>query len=243
MWASGKSWLGIIHGKAVPIAGAKIISAKIIGAWVISTGLILSPASAQTDPNADRIIPVAPLEESEQAEVLKTIEDYFSTVSTLSARFRQLNMDGSIYTGDIKINRPGKLRIDYDDPIPYLIVADGLFYIFVDEKLEQASHIPLGLTPANMLLRQPMKLGEEVIVIDAVRDRGLLYATVAQKEAPDAGTLTLAFREEPMTLIQWTVIDAQGIITRVILDNPKRDVVFDDDLFYFINPWSSRPEN
>lgn len=197
-------------------------------------------AVAQTDPNAGRLLPQAPMAPETQAIVLEAVEEYFDSVSTLQARFRQINMDGSIFTGDIKISRPGKMRIDYDDPIPFLIVADGTFYIFVDEKLEQASHIPLGLTPADIMLRQPMNLGEDVIVLDAVRERGFLFVTVVQREAQDAGTLTLAFQEDPMTLLQWTVIDAQGIITRIILDDPVQGVSFDRDVFFFVDPWLNR---
>ena len=224
-------------------SSAIIRTSALVAAFLIVVAVLPGASVSQTDPNAGRVVPTEPLGAEEQAILLEAIEDYFSTVSTLQARFRQLNMDGSIYSGDIKINRPGKMRIDYDDPIPFLIVADGNFYIFVDEHLEQASHIPLGFTPADILLRQPMELGEEVLVLDAVRDQGFLYVTVAQKDAPDAGTLTLAFQEQPMTLLQWTVIDAQGIITRVILDNPKTDVAFDDDLFYFVNPWTARRDN
>ncbi|MDW3204630.1 MAG: outer-membrane lipoprotein carrier protein LolA [Alphaproteobacteria bacterium] len=198
--------------------------------------------SAQfTDPNSNAVASrAASLGPDEQRILLNEVESYFDGVGTMQARFLQYNMDGSVYRGDVKINRPGRMLIDYDDPVPYKIVADGNFYIFVDEDLEEVSHIPLALTPANMLLRQPMNLGEELTVVDAARDSGVLYVTVAQKEAEDAGTLTLAFNEEPLALRQWTVIDAQGVVTRVLLQNPKTGVKFAKDTFTFVNPWSTR---
>lgn len=202
------------------------------------------PASAQStqlDPNA-RVLPQygEPLGAEEQAILLQEIETYFNGVGTLYARFLQYNMDGSTYRGDVMIKRPGLMRIDYDPPVPYLIIVDGSFYIFIDEELEEAAHIPLSLTPAAMLLRQPMKLEEDLNVLEAARDDGFLYITVSQKEAEDAGTLTFAFEEEPLALRQWTVIDSQGIVTRVLLQDPVTDVSFDEALFQFVNPWNTR---
>lgn len=197
--------------------------------------------SSGLDPNA-RVVPRfgEPLGAEEQSILLEEIEGYFNEVKTLYARFIQYNMDGSTYRGDVMIQRPGLMRIDYDPPVPYLIVVDGSFYIFIDEQLEEAAHIPLSLTPAAMLLRQPMKLEEDLNVLDAARDDGFLYITVSQKEAEDAGTLTFAFEEEPLALRQWTVIDSQGIVTRVLLQDPITDVAFDEALFQFVSPWNTR---
>jgi outer membrane lipoprotein-sorting protein len=226
MWVSARFWSAIIPLSALLVA-------------------LASPGLAQSnqvfDPNAREVPRLGtPLGADEQAILLGEIERYFDTVDTLGSRFVQFNMDGSVFQGDLIIDRPGKMRIDYDDPVPYLIIADGDFYIFVDEQLEEASHIPIGLTPAHMLLRQPMRLGDELTVLDAARDSGALFITVAQKEAEDAGTLTLAFQEEPLSLEQWTVIDAQGIVTRVMLIDPALGVETDPEDFVFVNPWTVR---
>lgn len=223
-------------------------SARFWSATILLSAVLLAPVApshAQSnqvfDPNAREVPRIGEaLGPEEQKILLEEIESYFDTVDTLSSRFVQFNMDGTVYQGDLIIDRPGKMRIDYDSPIPYLIIADGDFYIFVDEQLEEASHIPIGLTPAHMLLRQPMRLGEELSVLDAARDSGALFITVAQKEAVDAGTLTLAFQEEPLALKQWTVIDAQGIVTRVLLVDPAVGVPVDPKDFVFVNPWASR---
>lgn len=201
-----------------------------------------SPAMAQqADPNAQALPnQTQPLGAAEQKILLDEIERYFSTVDTMRARFLQYNMDGTLFRGQVFMSRPGKMRIEYDPPIPYKIVADGSFYIFIDEELEEASHIPLALTPANILLRQPLNLEEDLIVKDAARSDRTLFITVAQKDARDAGTLTLAFSEDPLALRQWTVIDAQGTITRVVLENPQIGVELNEELFSFINPWTTR---
>jgi outer membrane lipoprotein-sorting protein len=241
MLESVKSWSVIILGNSKPCP-QRSQSNGVFAALVLLMGLGLAhPAMAETqgvDPNASVTRPERQaMGAVEQKILLAEIESYFDTVDTLKARFRQYNMDGTVYQGDVMMDRPGKMRIDYDAPLPFKIIADGTFYIFVDEDLEEASHIPLGLTPASMLLRQPMKLGEDLTVVDAERDNGFLHITVAQKDTPDAGTLTLSFSENPLSLVQWTVVDQQGTITRVMLQNVQTGLELDQDQFYFVNPW------
>lgn len=235
MLENAKSWSGITRAKR--LKGLIVAVAVTFGLGLTQGGVSLAQ-DAPADPNSQYVTSAPkPLGAEEQQILLNEIESYFDTVTTMKARFIQVNMDGTVYQGDMVLQRPGKMRIDYDAPIPYKIISDGTFYIFVDESLKEVSHIPLGLTPADMLLRQPMRLGDELMVVDAARDNGNLFITVAQKEAEDAGTLTLAFSESPLALRQWTVIDNQGIITRVLLENPQVGVPVDSDLFHFSNPW------
>lgn len=243
MLESVKSWSVIIPGNSK--SSERLLRSRgLLAALILLMGLGLSDhVKAETqgvDPNAAVERPEQQqMGAVEQKILLSEIEGYFDKVDTLKARFHQYNMDGTVYLGDVMMDRPGKMRIDYDDPLPFKIIADGTFYIFIDEELQEVSHIPLGLTPASMLLRQPMKLGEELTVLDAARDKGLLHITVAQKDAPDAGSLTFTFSEQPLSLVQWTVVDQQGTVTRVMLENVQTGIDLESDQFYFVNPWQN----
>lgn len=244
MSVSVKSWW--VNAR-VRFRSFAVSSALAIG---LGVGVLTSPSAPTsadqvltTDPNAAALgaEPVF-LGPEEQQILLDEIESYFNTVSTLESRFLQFNNDGTIYQGDLLIDRPGKMRIEYDDPIPYLIIADGTFYIFVDEELEEASHIPLNLTPAEILLRQPLALENDLQVTDAARADGRLLITVTHTEEEDLGALTFVFDENPLELLQWIVVDPQGLITRVVLQNPTLGAELDSDNFRFVNPWTVRRE-
>ena len=235
MLESVTSWSAIIPIKAV-LAGA-VLSISVgfsgpLAAWTANSGTAANARAVTTQ--------TAPLGPAERRNLLDEIETYLDGVDTLRAGFVQNNMDGSVYRGTVYLDRPGKMRIEYDPPVPYRIIADGRFYIFIDETLEEASYIPLGMTPADILLRQPLNLGADLIVTGVARVSGALFVTVARQESPEAGTLTLAFAEDPLTLRQWTVIDAQGVITRVILHDLETGIELDPKLFSFINPWTTR---
>jgi len=237
-WANAKE---VIRANACRTTAAFVVSFCVIGlvaAPPVAADQVLNP-----DPNAAALgAPPVFLGPEEQQILLDEIESYFNTVDTLQSRFLQFNSDGTIYQGDLLIKRPGMMRIDYDDPIPFLIVADGTFYIFVDEELEQASHIPLNLTPAEILLRQPLALSNDLEVTDAARADGRLLITVAHTEEEDLGSLTFVFDENPLELLQWIVVDTQGLITRVVLQDPILGAELDRDLFRFINPWTVRDD-
>ena len=225
----------------------RLFGSALLSVLLLTAGIVTAQAqqsNSWTDPNAPLVgTDRQPLGQAEQSILFNEIESYFDGIDTLKSKFLQFNMDNSVYSGILMMDRPGKMRIEYDDPIPYLIVSDGDFYIFVDKELQEVSYIPLGLTPANMLLRKPMKLQEDLTVVDAARDQGMLFITVAQKEAPDAGTLTLTFQEDPLVLRQWTVIDAQGLITRVVLDDVETGIPLDRNQFFFVDPWVGKRQN
>ena len=75
------------------------------------------------------------INDPEIAAALEETENYFRALTTMKARFIQANPDGSYLEGDLYLNRPGKMRFEYDDPVPILLVADGLFFIHVDKQL------------------------------------------------------------------------------------------------------------
>jgi hypothetical protein len=64
----------------------------------------------------------------------------------------------------------------------------------------------------------------------------MLRLTVVQAEDPLAGSVTLAFSANPIALKKWTVVDAQGIETQVMLQSPVFDLPLDPELFRFRDP-------
>ena len=88
--------------------------------------------------------PAFALTEAETA-LVKKAEAYLNAITTLKARFTQVNADGASHEGDLYISRPGKMRLVYDPPTPMLMVADGVFLIYVDKDMDDVSHIDLNL--------------------------------------------------------------------------------------------------
>lgn len=168
-------------------------------------------------------------------------EEYLDALGTAKARFLQTASDGSQFIGTFYLNRPGKLRFEYDPPVRDFVVADGIFIYFYDSELQEQSNAPIGQTLADFLLRSDLKLSGDVTVADVKRDGGLLQITLTQTEDPGAGSLTLGFEEDPMKLKKWRVVDPQGAVTEVELFQLETNVDLDGKLFVYADPKEKHP--
>lgn len=183
----------------------------------------------------------ADMKDPEVVGALNRIAAYMTDLDTLKSRFIQANPDGSYVEGSMYMDRPGRMRFEYDEPVPILLVANGSFLIHVDKDLEQVSHIPLSSTPANFLLQENVSFeAEGVRVTDFSREAGLLRVEVIQADEPDAGSVQITFTENPLQLKQWTVTDPQQLRTTVTLLDPTTGMKLDPELFRFFNPWDGR---
>ena len=171
-----------------------------------------------------------PLSDKDLSDIAR-VETYLNGLTTVQSRFIQSSSEGNIARGEVFISRPGKLRFEYDPPTPVLLVADGLFLVYVDKELEQISQIPISSTPLGILIDKQIKFGDKAEVIDVKRDPGILRVTSRMIEEPEAGTVTMVFSEAPLALRQWTIVDAQGTSIRVALLDPRRGMPLDGELF------------
>lgn len=171
-----------------------------------------------------------------KSSAVADVEAYLRNLETAQARFLQTAPDGSQMIGTFYMNRPGKLRFEYDDPVKDFIVADGFFIYFYDSELGEQTNAPIGQTLADFLLRADLKLSGDIAVQNVVQNGTLLLVTLIQAADPDAGSITLGFEEKPMQLKKWRVKDAQGLVTEIELFQLETKVELDDSLFIYINP-------
>lgn len=192
------------------------------------------PVRAATEPAGGIVL------RPEDHALLRDIEDYLNSLTTLQARFIQINPDGSSVEGTISMRRPGEMRVEYDPPVPNLMVANGTFLIVIDRQLGEATHLPLNLTPAYFFLREKVSFADGLSVLGLERHAGLIRVQVALDEDPGAGSVVVTLQDRPLTLRQWTVIDGQDAQTRVTLVDTRFGLKLDDDLFTYIDQPSSR---
>ncbi len=162
---------------------------------------------------------------------LTRIEAYLNSLTSLKARFLQVAPDGGISGGQAWIARPGRLRFQYDPPAPFLLVAARGQLVFQDSSIKQQSQAPLSTTPLGMLLAQQVKLSGDITVTGMRRLPGEIDISLVRTASPADGTLTLVFVDSPITLRQWTVVDAQRKETRVTLFDTAVGGTFDAALF------------
>ncbi len=162
---------------------------------------------------------------------LARIEAYLNAIHTLKAHFLQVAPDGAVSEGTAWLERPGRMRFQYDPPSPLLLVAGDGFVVFHDASLGQNSTVPLASTPLGILLARHIRLSGPVDVTALRHLPGEVALTLQRRASPADGSLTLVFSTHPLTLRQWTVIDAQHQRTTVTLENAETGGQFDPGLF------------
>jgi outer membrane lipoprotein-sorting protein len=162
-------------------------------------------------------------------------QGWLNNLKTAKAGFEQVDHYGRSLQGTFYINRPGRLRFEYDEPIEDYIVADGFQIHFYDGDSGQANSAPIGSTLADFILRDADRFGDKVNVEAINEDQNFVYITVSQADQPGMGTLTLNFQKQPWTLHSWQIIDAQGLTTSILLKDFQRDVSIDPSIFRMKN--------
>ena len=166
-----------------------------------------------------------------ERDTVNRVEKYLNELFTLKSRFLQATSTGNYAEGTLYLSRPGKMRIEYDPPLELLIVADGFWLIYNDIELDQTTHLPLGTTPANILLKEKISLLNGDLMVSKVENTpGIIGITVIPTDE-DSGQLTLVFADKPLELKKWVVVDPQGTTTSVSLLSTQRDISLDSKLF------------
>lgn len=205
--------------------------------------LSLAPFASFADSEKQEKPAVTFLTDSElakHAKTIKRVEDYLSSLTTITSEFTQIAPDGSLAGGKFFLERPGRMRWQYNPPTPILMVANGSELVYYDYELEQISHIPLDSTLIGFLAQEKISFGDSVGIIFFEEKAGTIRIGVSQRERPTDGQIILEFSDKPLLIRNMVVTDAGGQVTTVSLNNASFGAEIDKKLFDFRDPRKPR---
>src|SRR2546430_8714365 len=151
----------------------------------ITTGATpLAPPPNPVIPDPRRNLPVnlfATFDANQKAQAAR-VSSYLSSLQTLVGNFVQVGPDGSKTKGDFYIQKPGKVRFEYDDPSPIAIIADGSSLAVRDRQLSPPDIYPLSQTPLPCLRSGPIDLLKNTNVVDVTAHDVLINVTIQEKQ-------------------------------------------------------------
>ena len=164
--------------------------------------------------------PTATAFDAKQRAVLDRVSMYLSSVQTMVGNFVQVGPDGSRTEGDFYIQKPGKVRFEYNPPTPIDIIADGSSVVVRDRNLATQDLYPLSQTPLRYLLADRIDLMRDTNVIGVSVD-DVFVTVVVEEHSKIVGTnrLMMMFAAKDLQLKQWTITDPQGYETTVAVYN------------------------
>jgi outer membrane lipoprotein-sorting protein len=199
------------------------------------------PATTGTTKPPDPVIPdprrnvpaniFATFDANQKAQAAR-VSTYLSSLSTLVGNFVQVGPDGSKTKGDFYIQKPGKVRFEYDNPSPIEIIADGSSVAVRDRKLATQDIYPLSQTPLRYLLSDRIDLMKDTNVVTVTADDLYISVTIEEKQTLiGTSRLMLMIGAKDGQLKQWTVTDPQGYDTTVAVYNLDTTKKVDPGLF------------
>jgi outer membrane lipoprotein-sorting protein len=200
----------------------------------MTTGAAQQQPPTPVIPDPKRNVPAsifATFDANQKAQAAK-VSNYLSSLQQLSGNFVQVGPDGTKTKGDFYIQKPGKLRFEYDPPTPIAIVADGSSLAVRDRKLATQDIYPLSQTPLRFLLSDRIDLLKDTNVVSVSADDLFISVIIEEKQALiGTSRLMLMVGVKDGQLKQWTITDPQGYDTTVAVYNLDANKKVDPGLF------------
>src|SRR5258708_294983 len=98
------------------------------------------------------------------------VSTYLSSLQTPVGNFVQVGPHGTNTKGDFYIQKPGKVRFEYEESSPIAIIADGSPVAVPDRKLATHDIYPLSQTPLRYLFSDLIDLLKDTNVVNVTAD-------------------------------------------------------------------------
>jgi outer membrane lipoprotein-sorting protein len=199
---------------------------------LMTTGATPVPNPVIPDPRRNVPLSIFATFDDKQKAQAARISSYLSSLQTLVGNFVQVGPDGSKTKGQFYIQKPGKVRFEYEAPNPIAIVADGSMVAVRDRNLSTQDLYPLSQTPLRYLLSDRIDLMKDTNVVSVTADDFFISITIEERQLlTGTSRLMLMIGAKDGQLKQWTVTDPQGYDTTVAVYNLDTSRKIDPGMF------------
>ncbi|HEX7753637.1 MAG TPA: outer membrane lipoprotein carrier protein LolA [Novosphingobium sp.] len=205
----------------------KLAGAAVCAALAVSTPLATAPLQAQA--------PAQP-QQGDLARAVAAVR----AITTMRADFTQTDRNGQRVSGVLTLKNPGKIRFQYQQGVPLLIVSDGKALTMVDYEVRQVQRWPIRNSPLGALLdpsRDVARYGR----LQPTGDPNVISVEVRDSKHPEYGVITLIFTRDAaspggLRLASWVALDSQNRRTTIRLTNHRYGVAVSENAFRFNDP-------
>jgi outer membrane lipoprotein-sorting protein len=204
---------------------------KISGAAAIAALVVSAPLG---------VVALAPANAQATAPQLTQAVAALRGISTMRADFVQTDRNGNAVRGVITLQRPGKIRFQYQSGVPLLIVSDGSALTMIDYEVRQVQRWPIRNSPLGVLL-DPTRDVSRYGKLQPTGNPNVISIEVRDRARPEYGVMTLIFTRKAsapggLELSSWVALDSQNKRTTVRLSNHRYGIAVPANTFRFNDP-------
>ncbi len=161
-------------------------------------------------------------------------------ISTMKADFTQTDRQGQSVSGTMTLKNPGKIRFQYQDGVPLLVVSNGKSLTLVDYEVNQVQRWPIRNSPLGALLDPGRDIAKYGKIVNS-GNKDVLSIEVRDPGRPEFGVITLIFVRSGSApggwqLANWVALDSQNHRTTVRLRNHRYGMAVSDKSFTYRDP-------
>jgi len=170
--------------------------------------------------------------DSTQRALADRVSGYLTGVQQLVGDFVQIGPDGGRTDGTFYIQKPGRVRFEYNPPSPIDVIADGTSVAVRDRNLNTQELYQLSQTPLRYLLADRIDILRDTNLVTVSADDTFVTVVIEENQAlVGTSRLMIMFGAKDSQLKQWTVRDPQGFDTSVAVYNLDSSKKPDPSLF------------
>jgi len=179
------------------------------------------------------------------SDIVKRLQERYDSTAGFRADFTQEVESATLgqkveSRGTVVFKKPGRMRWEFTEP-QQTLVSDGKFFWFYQPAEKQVLKTPFqqafsSTTPASFLLGVG-RLDQDFNISLAGETADSYQLRLTPKKDPEAlGLLDLVVSAKTFDILQATVTDPLGNVTRLHFSNIDRKASLDDALFHFTAP-------
>ena len=177
---------------------------------------------------------------------IAAVQAHLRSVQSMTATFAQTDRSGKTLGGTLTLKKPGKIRFQYQQGVPILVVGDGNALYFIDYSVKQVSRWPIGNSPLGVLINPDRgDLSRFAKVVPGVDPR-IVSVEANDPKHPEYGRITMVFARDAaapggLMLQGWVALDAQNNRTSVRLSGQRFNGPIADNAFRWTDPRRGSP--
>ncbi|MBL1404526.1 MAG: hypothetical protein COC17_01890 [Hyphomicrobiales bacterium] len=168
----------------------------------------------------------------QREDTINALSAHYANAPTMTGEFLQFGPKGQQNGGKFYLSRPGKIRFTYEEPSAIEVISNGKSVAVLNKKLKTFQSYPLKATPLKLLLDNKINIKNNSIQSVKVEE-DVTTIIMGDKHLFGNSVITLLFDPETFDLRQWTIKDAQGKETSVLIFDVQKNVKLSDKLFQF----------
>lgn len=172
---------------------------------------------------------------ADQKRTLENVAREYNKLTTIKADFEQTTSRGGYANGRLLMQRPGKMRMQYDTANAALIVNGGTTLWWENGGKR---NIPTGKTPLTIMTKKNFSFFDKNIdIVGYQENANEVTVTLIWKPRPQDGTLSITMtKTKPVGISRWSISDGKGVEMSVRVSNIKYGQRIPGNLFHTNTP-------